>query len=70
MSRVFLWRGLPSDSAGYQFDRVDGGWAVQANSAAKIGCEFAGSAVPRPPYQRWIVDNQGMVPWSVTLERA
>ena len=30
--------GLPADSAGYQFTRVGGGWAVQANSAAKIAC--------------------------------
>jgi hypothetical protein len=30
--------GLPADSAGYQFTRVDGGWAVQADSAAKIAC--------------------------------
>jgi hypothetical protein len=30
--------GLPADSAGYQFDRVDGGWAVQADSAAQTDC--------------------------------
>jgi hypothetical protein len=34
--------GLPADSAGYQFNRVDGGWAVQANSAGKIACGGCG----------------------------
>jgi hypothetical protein len=39
--------GLPADSAGYQFNRVDGGWAVQADSAAKIACDgCAGFAMP------------------------
>jgi hypothetical protein len=39
--------GLPADSAGYQFTRVGGGWAVQANSAAKIACAgCAGFAMP------------------------
>jgi hypothetical protein len=39
--------GLPADSAGYQFNRVDGGWAVQADSAAKIACSgCAGIAMP------------------------
>ena len=39
--------GLPAESAGYQFSRVDGGWAVQADSAAKIGCDdCAGIAMP------------------------
>jgi hypothetical protein len=39
--------GLPADSAGYQFNRVDGGWAVQADSAAKIACGgCAGIAMP------------------------
>ena len=39
--------GLPADSAGYQFTRVDGGWAVQADSAAKIACDdCAGFAMP------------------------
>jgi hypothetical protein len=38
---------LPADSAGYQFSRVDGGWAVQADSAAKIACDgCAGFAMP------------------------
>jgi hypothetical protein len=39
--------GLPADSAGYQFNRVDGGWAVQANSAAKIACGDCGG-IPMP----------------------
>jgi hypothetical protein len=30
--------GLPTDSAGYQFTRVDGGWAVHASSAGQTGC--------------------------------
>jgi len=39
--------GLPADSAGYQFTRVGGGWAVQADSAAKVGCDdCAGIAMP------------------------
>jgi len=29
---------LPAVSSGYQFTRVDGGWAVQANSAGKTAC--------------------------------
>lgn len=29
---------LPADSAGYQFIRVHGGWAVQANPAGKTAC--------------------------------
>lgn len=39
--------GLPADSAGYQFAPVDGGWAVQAGSAAKVACDgCAGFAMP------------------------
>jgi hypothetical protein len=34
--------GLPAESAGYQFTRVDGGWAVQANSAGKVACGGCG----------------------------
>jgi hypothetical protein len=34
--------GLPADSAGYQFTRVDGGWAVQANAAGKVACDGCG----------------------------
>jgi hypothetical protein len=30
--------GLPADSAGYQFTRVDGGWAVHASSGGETGC--------------------------------
>jgi hypothetical protein len=38
---------LPADSAGYQFTRVDGGWAVQANAAGKIACgDCGGIAMP------------------------
>jgi hypothetical protein len=39
--------GLPADGSGYQFTRVGGGWAVQADAAAKTGCgDCAGP--PRP----------------------
>jgi hypothetical protein len=39
--------GLPADSAGYQFAPADGGWAVQADSAAKIACDgCSGLAMP------------------------
>jgi hypothetical protein len=45
--RSELIGGLPADSAGYQVYRVGGGWAVQANSAAKIACNgCAGFAMP------------------------
>jgi hypothetical protein len=30
--------GLPADSAGYQFTRIGGGWAVQASSAGRTEC--------------------------------
>ena len=39
--------GLPADSAGYQFAPVDGGWAVEGDSAAKNACSgCAGFAMP------------------------
>ena len=39
--------GLPADGSGYQFTRVGGGWAVQADAAAKTACgDCAGP--PRP----------------------
>jgi hypothetical protein len=39
--------GLPRDTSGYQFSRVSGGWAVQANSAARPSCaNCAGPALP------------------------
>jgi hypothetical protein len=39
--------GLPADSAGYQFIRVGGGWAVQADPGAKVGCvKCADPAMP------------------------
>lgn len=39
--------GLPRDPAGYQFTRVAGGWAVQANSAAPLRCgSCAGPPLP------------------------
>jgi hypothetical protein len=38
---------LPADSAGYQFIRVGGGWAVQADPGAKADCvNCAGPAMP------------------------
>ena len=39
--------GLPADSSGYQFIRLGGGWAVQANSAGKT--EHDDYAVPPLP---------------------
>jgi hypothetical protein len=39
--------GLPRDRLGYQFIRVTGGWAVQANSAARLRC--GSCAGPRLP---------------------
>jgi hypothetical protein len=39
--------GLPRDGSGYQFIRVAGGWAIQASSAARLGCgSCAGSLLP------------------------
>jgi hypothetical protein len=39
--------GLPRDRSGYQFIRVAGGWAVQANSAARVSCgSCAGPPLP------------------------
>jgi hypothetical protein len=39
--------GLPREPAGYQFTRADGGWAVQAASAARPGCgNCAGPPLP------------------------
>jgi hypothetical protein len=39
--------GLPADGSGYQFTRVGGGWAVQADAASKTACgDCAGP--PRP----------------------
>lgn len=39
--------GLPRNGPGYQFIRVAGGWAVQANSAARLRC--GSCAKPRLP---------------------
>jgi hypothetical protein len=39
--------GLPGDSAGYQFIRVNGGWAVQASPAGRTEC--GDCAVPSLP---------------------
>jgi hypothetical protein len=39
--------GLPADGSGYQFTRVGGGWAVQADAPAKTACgDCAGPARP------------------------
>jgi hypothetical protein len=39
--------GLPADSSGYQFIRIGGGWAVQANAVAKTACgDCAGPPLP------------------------
>jgi hypothetical protein len=40
-------RGLPRDEPGYQFNRVPGGWAVQAGSGGPVRCgSCAGPQVP------------------------
>jgi hypothetical protein len=45
--RVQPIRGLPRDSSGYQFVRMAGGWAVLADSAARLRCgSCAGARVP------------------------
>jgi hypothetical protein len=43
--------GLPTDSSGYQFTRVEGGWAVQANSAGNT----AGGDRAVPPLPVWFL---------------
>jgi len=44
--------GLPADSAGYQFTRVGGGWAVQAN-----GSFCGGGDCATPPSPVWFLGN-------------
>jgi len=44
--------GLPADSAGYQFTRVGGGWAVQAN-----GTFCGGGDCATPPSPVWFLGN-------------
>ncbi len=44
--------GLPADSAGYQFTRVGGGWAVQAN-----GTFCGGGDCATPPSPVWFLAN-------------
>src|ERR1700678_1398321 len=45
--RSYATGGLPADGSGYQFTRVGGGWAVQADAPAKTACgDCAGP--PRP----------------------
>jgi hypothetical protein len=50
--------GLPADNSGYQFTRVDGGWAVQASFAGNKACpDCAG-----PPQPVWfLADGTGSV---------
>ncbi len=43
--------GLPADSAGYQFTRVNGGWAVQASSGGMTACGACG----RPSLPVWFL---------------
>ena len=43
--------GLPADSAGYQFTRVDGGWAVQASPGGMTACDVCG----RPSLPVWFL---------------
>jgi hypothetical protein len=44
--------GLPADSSGYQFTRVGGGWAVQAN-----GISCGGGDCATPPSPVWFLGN-------------
>jgi hypothetical protein len=41
--------GLPRDRSGYQFIRLAGGWAVQANPAAQLPCGSC-AGLPMPVY--------------------
>jgi hypothetical protein len=43
--------GLPDDRSGYQFIRIGGGWAVQANPAAWVGC----GSCAGPPLPVWFL---------------
>ena len=43
--------GLPDDRSGYQFTRAVGGWAVQASSAAPLGCGTCAG----PPAPVWFL---------------
>jgi hypothetical protein len=53
--------GLPPDSSGYQFIRVAGGWAVQADSAASAARPSCGScAGPRLPVYFLADDSQSV----------
>ena len=45
--------GLPADSSGYQFVRVEGGWAVQANAAGNT----AGGDPAVPPLPVWFLGD-------------
>jgi effector-binding domain-containing protein len=51
--------GLPGDSSGYQFTRIGGGWAVQANSAARVQAgddrDPACSDCAGPPLPVWFL---------------
>jgi hypothetical protein len=52
--------GLPRDRSGYQFIRVAGGWAVQANSAARLRCGSC-AGLPLPVY--FLADHaQSVIP--------
>jgi hypothetical protein len=60
--------GLARDSLGYQFTRVAGGWAVQANSAAGLAC--GDCAGPRVPVY-FLADNaQSVIPVGTANEIA
>src|ERR1700733_558488 len=51
--------GLPADSAGYQFTRVDGGWAVQASPGGMTACDVC----DRPSLPVWfLADGSRSVP--------
>jgi hypothetical protein len=45
--------GLPAASSGYQFTRVDGGWAVQASPAAPASC----GSCAGPPTAVWFLPD-------------
>jgi hypothetical protein len=60
--------GLPVDTSGYRFVRVDGGWAVQATSDARLSCGTC--AGPRLPVY-FLADNaQSVTPAGTANEVA
>jgi hypothetical protein len=54
--RSELISGPPADSAGYQFTRLGGGWAVQADSGGKLAADCGNCAGPSLPVW-YLADN-------------